>query len=96
MTPIHNWALATTGAIALLVLGALLDGPDDLATDANMAAAKADALAQARATHTQGGLEDAVRALCTDLHGNRAVVLRTQDGDLVCRRGPALLPKAAT
>lgn len=84
MTHFRNWFEAALVAAFLLVVSAVLDGPDEVqaAVDTELAsrdAAKADER------------EQIVWRVCRSLHAERAQVLETVDGDLVCRRRAEVL-----
>lgn len=70
MNPITKWCAICAASFGLLILGALLDGPDDTET----AQAVADDYAQAVA--------DGGKAKCAALGRDP---FWTKDGDLVCR-----------
>jgi hypothetical protein len=70
VNPITKWCAICAASIGLLILGALMDGPDDIAA----AQAVADDYAQAT--------RDGGKAKCAALGRDP---LWTKDGDLVCR-----------
>lgn len=84
-----NAAKATGSALALMVFlfsaWAIAEGqPTDTEASADVAA-EVEALA-VESLQIEAEVELMARQLCTDLHGDRAQVLRLVEGHLVCRR----------
>ena len=75
MNPITRFAAVSLAAITLLIMGALMDGPDDIKTAQAVAEEAEYAAAQA----------DGGRAHCAR-YGRTPVW--TQQGDLICRVPP--------
>lgn len=100
MTTALNWLYATLLAAAICLGTAL--GPDDLDAETATALSVVDARAQAaidmahvralEAAHaaqahtTEAEAYRVVTRVCKSLHAERALVLRTTEGDWVCRR----------
>lgn len=82
---IINWTAACIAAFSFLVLGGLLDGPSE--TEA--AKAQAEWKNEARRLAIEENRREAtITRVCRSLHGERATLLQTTDGDWVCRRKP--------
>ena len=79
----RNWIAAALFAAFLLVTSAWLDGPDDVQAEADAKAAHVEAAASAASVTER---EKTIWRVCRSLHGERAQVLETTDGNLVCRR----------
>lgn len=79
----RNWIAAALFAAFLLGISAWIDGPDDVQAEADSKSAHVEAAASA-ANMTER--EKTIWRVCRSLHGERAQVFETTDGDLVCRR----------
>ncbi len=100
MSTALNWIHATL--LAAAILAGTIVGPDDLDAETATALSVADARAQAaidmahvrvleaahaaQAPTTEAEAYTTVTRVCKSLHAERALVLRTTDGDWVCRR----------
>lgn len=82
---IYTWTAGIFAGFFLLALGALLDGPSETAA----AKAQAEWKHEARRLALEENRREAtITRICRSLHGERAIVLQTTDGDWVCRRKP--------
>lgn len=85
MNALRNTASALALAVFLFSAWAIAEGqPTDLHA-MNDVAAEVEALA-VESLQIEAEVELMARQLCTDLHGDRAQVLRLVEGHLVCRR----------
>lgn len=83
-----NWTAACIAAFSFLVLGGLLDGPSETEAARATASWKREA---ARLELVENRQEATITRVCKSLHGQRALVLQTIDGDWVCRRKPEVM-----
>ncbi len=80
----NYWPAALVAAFLFLGIGAAMDGPSDTQDAQAQTEWVNDAKRLAEIDTEQ---ERTVTRVCRSLHGERAVVLQTTDGDWVCRRG---------
>ena len=83
MTHFRNWFEAALVAAFLLVVSAVLEGPDEVQAAADARAAYMDSI-QAASDMSEG--ERIARKVCGNWHGERAQVLQLESGEFVCRR----------
>lgn len=80
-----NIGAALVAAFSFLVLCGLLDGPSETAAAKAQAEWKNEAKRLAMVENRQ---EATITRVCRSLHGERALILQTTEGDWVCRRKP--------
>lgn len=83
MSHLKNWFEAALVAAFLLVVSAVLEGPDEVQAAADARAAYMDSI---KASADMSESERIARKVCGNWYGERAQVLQLESGEFVCRR----------